>query len=427
MTKTILAIETSCDETSVAVLESTADNGTVSFRTLSHITLTQATMHAEYGGVYPNMARREHQLNITSIIAEALQKAGVLGVRKDTADNIQSLNYLNREELVLAPLTDFATHHDKPAIDVIAVTTGPGLEPALWVGVNTARALADYWQIPLIPVNHMEGHILSVLARGESFEIPSIPLPALALLISGGHTELVQIDSIGTYTKIGQTRDDAIGEAFDKVARLMGLPYPGGPHISRLAAEHEQQISGSSLWLEGGQEGVAMYSKAPRLTTSPQPPSSQKGELLAGNPEIKLPRPMMHSGDLDFSFSGIKTAVRYLVESLPKPLSEETKQVIAHEFETAVTEVIVHKTKKAITEYGLQSLIVAGGVAANTRIRTELTKLCKKLDIQIFLPEGVLAMDNALMIAIAGALKLNDPEFTPPNLDNVVANGNWSL
>jgi N6-L-threonylcarbamoyladenine synthase len=165
MIKIILAIETSCDETSIAVLKSTQSDSIVSFETLSHITLTQATMHAEYGGVYPNMARREHQANIVALIAEALDKAGLLDPSTAPPPDLPYLNYLEREEDVRPSLTDFVVSHPQPIIDAITVTTGPGLEPALWVGVNVARALADYWNLPLVPVNHMEGHILSFSHR----------------------------------------------------------------------------------------------------------------------------------------------------------------------------------------------------------------------------------------------------------------------
>lgn len=396
-TKTLLAIETSCDETSVAILKYIEDDTNTRFETLSHITLTQATMHAEYGGVYPNMARREHQINIVAVIAEALDKAGLLEQSTMPSADLPYLNYLEREPDVRPSLTDFVVCHPQPAINAIAVTTGPGLEPALWVGVNVARALADHWNIPVIPVNHMEGHILSVLAHSDWFHMPEIPLPSMALLISGGHTELVHINGVGDYTKLGQTRDDAIGEAFDKVARMMNLPYPGGPHISKLAAEYR---------LLNNDAAIISATDAPA---------------------IKLPRPMIHSGDLDFSFSGIKTATRYLIESLPKPLSPDIMMAIAHEFETAVTDVIVYKTKQAIMHHGIQSLIVAGGVSASAYIRSELTQLCESLSIPIFLPTGILAMDNALMIGIAGVLKLCDPTYTIPDITTIRADGNWSL
>ncbi len=386
MNHTILAIETSCDETSVAVLRVNKFPDTTEFQTLSHLTLSQATMHAEYGGVYPTMARRDHQVNITALVAECLDIAGLLHTSNERPSDLPRLNYLDREELVRPALTDFVVSHDQPEIDAIAVTVGPGLEPALWVGVSTARALADFWRVPLIPVNHMEGHMLSVIAHGDTFALPHIELPALALLISGAHTEFVEISSVGNYKKIGQTRDDAIGEAFDKVARLMGFAYPGGPKIEALDNE---------------------YKAAP--TTY----------------DFVLPRPMMYSQDFDFSFSGIKTAVRYLIESLPKPLDEATKRAIAHEFTTAVTEVLVYKTRKAIEEYGCQSLMIGGGVAASTHICSELSHLCESLSVAIYLPNRAMAMDNALMIGVAGALKLLDPQYDIPSVESIQAFGNW--
>ena len=216
----------------------------------------------------------------------------------------------------------------------------------------------------------MEGHIFSVFAVGSQFTIPLLDFPMLALLISGGHTEIVDWESAGQYSIVGQTVDDAIGEAFDKVARLLGLPYPGGPEISRLSEQCVQQNS----------DAVS----------------------LLGKP---LPRPMLHSPDLNFSFSGLKTAVRYLVESLPKPLSTEHKMAIAREFETAVTEVCVKKMQKAIELYSPQSIIVAGGVSANKCIKNGIQQLCNTNNIPCVFPTGNLSGDNALMIAVAGIVK----------------------
>ena len=211
-------------------------------------------------------------------------------------------------------LIAFLEKNNKPIFDAIAVTEGPGLEPALWVGIVFAKALSLSWEIPIISVNHMEGHIVSALLELKSeeninlFNIQEIEFPAISLLVSGGHTELVKINNIGSYEVIGRTRDDAVGEAFDKVARILGYPYPGGPEISALA-----QIA--------------------------------RDENINTENEIKLPRPMLHSKDLDFSFSGIKTAVLYMVQKIPN-LTEEIKKQIAREFEDSVIEVLFSKTKR---------------------------------------------------------------------------------
>jgi len=394
MVKTLLAIETSCDETSIAIIRAERLNEVLQFKILSHLILSQAEMHTEYGGVYPNLARREHQNNIISLIAEALDKAELLSPNiNDIKIDPSSLIFLDKEKLVIPAMIDFLASHGQPDIDAIAVTSGPGLEPALWVGINVAKTLANYWNIPLLPINHMEGHIYSVFANGNTFSIPSLNYKALALLISGGHTELVLINNLGEYQKIGQTRDDAVGEAFDKVARLLSLSYPGGPAISKLALQYNSN-------------------------NCPSEDFSNK---------IVLPRPMLHSPDYDFSFAGLKTAVLYLINSLPKPLSEQTKSHIAHEFESAVVEVLTKKTQKAIDEYGINTLIVAGGVANNTKIRESIGALCQKMQIKILLPTKELSMDNALMISLPAMVKFFDPNFIPIEIESIKANGNWSL
>ncbi|MDP2593791.1 MAG: hypothetical protein Q8P36_00405, partial [bacterium] len=249
----ILAIETSCDETAIAILDCAGDEGGTQFRVLGNTLLSQVEVHRQYGGVYPNLAKREHAKNLIPILTAALEEAELLhedaqAIPQDTHDAITQL--LEREPGLDLATLEFLGETEPPAIDAIAVTAGPGLEPALWVGINFAKALALAWNKPLIAVNHMEGHILAGLARhslGEGrtsereLEIKNVEMPVLALLISGGHTELVLMkewpacaDRL-SYELIGQTRDDAVGEAFDKVARMLGLPYPGGPEISRLA------------------------------------------------------------------------------------------------------------------------------------------------------------------------------------------------
>ena len=251
-------------------------------------------------------------------------------------------------------------------IDLLTVTIGPGLEPALWTGIKFVEKLGETWGKAVIPANHMEGHIASVLL-GKTEENPKIEFPALALLISGGHTELVLMQNWLTKEKIGETKDDAVGEAYDKVARMLGLPYPGGPEISRLATQARES-------------GII-------------------------NNELRLPRPMIRSKDLNFSFSGLKTAVLYYIRSL-KELTEKDKLEIAREFEDAVSETLLSKTKKALDQHLPKTLIVGGGVIANQNIKENIMNLKKEYpNLEILIPEKSLTTDNATMIAIAGYLE----------------------
>lgn len=386
----ILSIETSCDETAISIIEVTGDKSAPSFSILSNIVYSQVELHKEFGGVFPTVAKREHAKNLPIIFTESLKNASILNTGGTTLYREKIKTLLEREQDLIEGMHTIAETIAKPEIDYIAVTTGPGLEPALWVGVNFARALNMIWDIPLVPVNHMEGHALSILLNANDSKIQNVQLsqfefPALALLISGGHTELVVMNDWMNYKKIGATRDDAVGEAFDKVARLLGLPYPGGVAISKLAEEGE-----------------------PRE-------------------DIRLPRPMIDSPNYDFSFSGIKTAVLYLTQALGK-IDEQTKKDISKEFEEAVTEVLVKKTLKAVEEFGVRTLIVAGGVSANTHIKNEIEKAISGLNmgIKTFFPTKDLSTDNSLMIAIAGYFGIISGKVsTDPQ--EIRANSNWSL
>lgn len=338
----ILGIETSCDETAISVLQAEGGLEALDFKLLGSALHSQIDMHREYGGVVPMLAKREHLKNLPIVLNKALNKAGFS---------------LNNGIL------------EGGKIDMIAVTVGPGLEPALWTGIKFAEELALKWNIPIIPTNHMEGHIASVLfnktEENSKSEIlnPKLEFPALALLISGGHTELIVLNSWEDKKKIGATVDDAVGEAFDKVARMLGLPYPGGPEISRLAREAREQ----NIQLE-----------------------------------TKLPRPMIHSKDLNFSFSGLKTAVLYYFRDNP----DASKILIAREFEDAVIDTLLSKTKKAIDEYSPKTLIIGGGVIANTTLRENFLNLKNEYgDLEILIPEKSLTTDNATMIAIAGYIE----------------------
>ncbi len=367
----ILGIETSCDETAICLIEA-KDN---SVKILGNQLYSQVALHAQYGGVFPMMAKREHGKNLTPLLEKCLEEANVLKQNKKTnvskEKNTKLKQILIREEGLFEPLIELAKKIEKPKIDAIAVTNGPGLEPALWVGVSFAKALSALWDIPVIPTNHMEGHIMVAPLKKTSdkeYEMTDIQFPAIALLISGGHTQLVLIKDNLNYEIVGNTKDDAIGEAFDKVARILGLPYPGGPQISKLAEK----------------ERIEFPNKIP---------------------PFPLPRPMIHSHDLNFSFSGIKTAVLYTVQKIDK-LTDTMKQEIAREFEDAVVEVIVKKTKEAVEQYGAQTIIMGGGVSANKKIRNDFTKLAEDLNIKFLVPEISASTDNAFMIALAGYINI---------------------
>ncbi len=388
----ILAIETSCDETAVAVVEAAEDEHKAEFKVLGNALLSQIDIHQEYGGVFPALAKREHAKNLVPLLEAALEEAELL--HEDT-QSIESelreglVKLLEREPGLGDAFLEFISESEIPDIDAIAVTAGPGLEPALWVGVNFAKALSTAWDKPLVAVNHMEGHILSAFAKkgSENIEIGDVHLPMLALLISGGHTELVLMREWLTYELIGQTRDDAVGEAFDKVARMLGLPYPGGPQISRLAEE-------------------------------------ARSEALTG--EYTLPRPMIDSDNHDFSFAGLKTAVLYLLKNIEN-ISETQKKHLAHEFENAVTDVLWKKSAKAIEATGAQTLVLGGGVSANKHIRRVFEKNIKEHypDASLRIPSPDLTTDNAVMIALAGFYRASRKEFA--DLETLKANGNLSL
>jgi N6-L-threonylcarbamoyladenine synthase len=337
----ILAIETSCDETGLAVVEGTKEGDCYTYSVLKNALLSQAALHAPYGGVYPTLAKREHEKNLPILFEQ----------------------FKNEQ------------------VDAIAVTVGPGLEPALWQGIEFAKKIASTWQKPLIPVNHMEGHLISSLVQEGKLE--NVALPVLALLISGGHTEFVVMDEWFNYKIIGETLDDAVGEAFDKVARLLGLSYPGGPEISKLAEKHRisQPVS--------GKRATGQPSRAPK---------ERAQRTLA---EIVLPRPMISSNNCDVSFSGLKTAALYALRG--KNLSEDEKAAFAREFEDAVGDVFVSKTRRALHETSAKTFVIGGGVAANKYLRERLQKLVMDEfpNVEMRLPELSITGDNAIMIAEA--------------------------
>ena len=311
----VLGIESSCDETGIALYHQ--ERGL-----LAHALFTQAAMHSEYGGVVPELASRDHVRRALPLIRQSLEQAD-------------------------CQLTD---------LDAIAYTRGPGLSGALLVGASIGCALGYALDIPVIGIHHLEGHLLSPLLADPAPEFPFI-----ALLVSGGHTQLMRVDGIGQYTLLGETLDDAAGEAFDKSAKLLGLSYPGGPELAKLAA----------LGIPG---------------------------------RFKLPRPMLHSGDLEFSFSGLKTAVLTLTKQ--HELDEQTRADIAHAAQAAIVEVLVSKAFFALKQTGLKQLVIAGGVGANQLLRSQLNAAATRKGVQVFYPALEFCTDNGAMIAFAGALRL---------------------
>ncbi len=399
----ILSIETSCDETAISLLSISKNK----IEVLADSLASQAKLHEEYGGVFPNLARREHQKNLIPLAIKVLKESNSFEVSKSQVSSLKVdklKEILVREPELLEHITNHILDIKAPKIDLIAVTKGPGLEPALWVGISFAKALSELWGIPMIGVNHMEGHITSVLLnrsenqkskiKNQKLNADSVTFPALSLLVSGGHTELVLVKDWGKYKVIGQTKDDAVGEAFDKVARILGLPYPGGPQISKLADEFRNLSFKSQV-------------------------SSFKED------KYTLPRPMMYTKDFDFSFSGLKTAVLYMVQDI-KEMTPEIKTEIAKEFEDACIEVLVHKTKKAVEHYGVKTLIVGGGVSANKYLRTNLETLAEDLNINLYIPDKSLSTDNAIMIGIAGYLNIYKKKKIVSQ-KNIRAEGHLSL
>lgn len=384
----ILSIETSCDETAVSIVEATGDFPGATYTIRGNALFSQIDIHREYGGVFPAVAKREHAKTLVPMLARALEEAGLLtNTHTPLTPELKAklTATLAREEGLADALIAFLETHTAGKIDCIAVTNGPGLEPALWVGISFAKALASVWNVPVVPVNHMEGHVLSSVFNED--RIPNIAFPALSLLISGGHTELVKMDSWQAYERIGETRDDAVGEAFDKVARMLGLPYPGGPEVSaRAQTAREKDLP----------------------------------------PFASLPRPMIDSGDLDFSFSGLKTAVRYAIQD--KALTEDDVASICREFEDSVTEVLLKKTRAAVDLHNIQTIIVGGGVSANTYIRTVFSESFSKNypHTTLYFPPRKLSTDNSVMIALAGHARMQEAK-EGTEMEAIAANGNLSL
>ncbi|MFT4269018.1 MAG: tRNA (adenosine(37)-N6)-threonylcarbamoyltransferase complex transferase subunit TsaD [Xenophilus sp.] len=317
----VLGIESSCDETGVALVES---GGAGVPRLVAHALHSQIDMHQAYGGVVPELASRDHIRRVLPLTQTVLAEAGVA----------------------------------REAIDVVAYTRGPGLAGALLVGAGVACALGAALGRPVLGVHHLEGHLLSPFLGADPPEFPFV-----ALLVSGGHTQLMRVEGVGRYEILGETIDDAAGEAFDKSAKLMGLPYPGGPWLSKLA--------------EGG------------------------------DPEaFRLPRPLLHSGDLDFSFAGLKTAVLTQARKLGDAL-ESRKADLAAATQAAIVEVLCAKSLAALDGTGMKRMVVAGGVGANRLLRARLDAACRRRGVRVHYPEPALCTDNGAMIALAAAMRLD--------------------
>lgn len=404
----LLAIETSCDETAIAIMNFNKEQNLerdINFEVLSNHVLSQINIHREFGGVFPSLAKREHAKNIVKIFTECLKEAGLYIEKKDKShtkletektEKIRTL--LEREPEMFSELIKLTIEIERPNIDALAVTAGPGLAPALWVGINFAKALSIFWDIPVYPINHMEGHIISSLVlnqKDNEYIIKKINNSSLALLISGGHTEIIYFNELGKYKKVGQTVDDAVGEAFDKVARQLGLPYPGGPEISKIAED------------------------------------ARKNKLKI-IPEFKLPRPMINSKDLNFSFSGLKTAVAYKIKDLEKLIEtkeitrDDTKKIISLDFENAVGEILLKKVSTAIEQHSTNNLLIGGGVIANSYIRKIFSDFTTKENINLYIPEKFLTGDNAFMIGSAAITKIIKNE-KPTHLSEIAAKSNWSI
>lgn len=381
----ILSIETSCDETALSIVRADGDFPHAEYTVLGTALLSQVAVHQQYGGVFPAVAKREHARALVPLLARALAEAALKerAHDMDAATERSIATLLEREHGLAEALLAFLRGRGVPAIDSIAVTSGPGLEPALWVGINFARALSEAWGMPLVPVNHMEGHIFISLLAGN--RLADVSFPLLALLISGGHTELVLMRDWHTYELIGETRDDAVGEAFDKVARMLDLPYPGGPQISRLAEAARA-------------EGIV--------------------------PSVTLPRPMIDAANFDFSFSGLKTAVLYTLRDTEH--TDALARELALEFENAAGDVLVAKTSRALEQYGAGALVLGGGVSANTHIRRRFRELFANTypERQLYLPDPQMTTDNATMIALAAHARM--ARNLPPDAD-IAADGNLSI
>lgn len=349
----ILAIETSCDETAMAVVSADGGLNNPRFSILKNTISSQVKIHRPFGGVVPNLAKREHEKNLPIVFQK-----------------------ISKDKL-------------KQQIDLLAVTVGPGLEIALWPGINFAKTLSQKRGKPLVGVNHLEGHLYSFLlsqktGNSKFNSFPAIKVkslfPAIALIVSGGHTILLKMNDLTRYRKLGETRDDASGEAFDKVARMLNLPYPGGPEIEKLAKLGDSQI-------------------------------------------IDFPRPMIYAKNYDFSFAGLKTSVLYYLRD--KKMTDKLKADVAAGFQQAVVDVLTQKTSRAAEEFQAKTILLSGGVAANKKLKASLKRKARQLKLNFFSPVFRLNTDNAAMIAAAAYI--NHLKKNKKTTGRIVAKPNLSL
>lgn len=322
----ILGIESSCDETAVAIYD--GEQGL-----MAHALYSQIELHRDYGGVVPELASRDHIKKLLPLISAAMKDAGC-----SVAD-----------------------------IDGVAYTAGPGLVGALMVGMSVGRALAYAWQVPAIPVHHMEAHLLAPLLEESPPEFPFV-----ALLVSGGHTQMVDVAGIGEYTLLGESLDDAAGEAFDKAAKMLGLPYPGGPELAALAVQGDAT-------------------------------------------RYKFPRPMLNRPGLDFSYSGLKTFTRTTIQALAEAgeLTDQAKADVAACFQQAVVDTLVKKCERAIKHTGYKTLVAAGGVSANNLLRQQMQQVMAKMGVNVAYPKAEFCTDNGAMVAFAGFHRMLAGESAP--------------
>lgn len=345
----ILAIETSCDETAIALLECSGVLSAPKFKIEKDAVASQIKVHQPFGGVVPNLAKREHLKNLPILFKK------LFGGEKNAAKIMEK-------------------------VDLVAVTSGPGLEPALWAGINFAENIAKKYKKPLVGANHLEGHLYSFLLaekRRDTYSVSSVPklFPAIGLIVSGGHTALLILKDLKTRKKLGETRDDAVGEAFDKVARILGLPYPGGPEIEKIAKN-------------GNRSAIA------------------------------FPRPMVNDKNYDFSYSGLKTSVLYYLRDNPNA----NKADVAASFEEAATDVLVRKARRAAHEFRAKSIVLSGGVASNKLLRKKLAEISQKNGLKFLVAEFKHNTDNAVMIGVAAYIN-----FLKNKKYSLVANGAMNI
>lgn len=394
----ILAIETSCDDTAIALVEASGTTSAPKFKILKNVISSQIEVHRPWGGVVPNLAKREHIQNLPKVFRQIFNNQFLISHAERQAGNFQT-NSPPKADPLLAEKNKIQNEKNVEKIDAVCVTVGPGLEPALWAGITFAKEIykklkTENKKLKLIGVNHLEGHLYSFLLSQKTvnsksrlliskqikklnpISYPLTPMfPAIALIVSGGHTILLKMDSPIKWKKLGETKDDAVGESFDKVAKMLGFPYPGGPEIQRLA---------------------------------------EKGDPNT----MRFPRPMIGSKDYNFSYSGLKTSVLYYLRDNPKTKKED----VAASFQEAALDVLIKKTERAVREYGAKSIFLSGGVAANKILRNKLSAMSNRLGANFFAPPMDFNTDNAVMIAVAGYMSILRKKNK-----KLVANGNVGI